>query len=595
MVESYDEDDDEDLRFSGHTGGQLVHASLVECGVQHVFGYSGGANLPILDQFSESPIQFVMNRSEQCCGHAAEGYARSTGRVGVVLTTSGPGLTNIITPLQDAKGDSTPMVALSGQVPLAAVGSDAFQECLAVDLTRPCTKWSYQIKSVEEVRSVVHEAFHVAASGKPGPVHLDLPKDVMTAVLRGAGVPLPMLPPPVTPSKAVLEEVARMLSVAEKPILYVGQGAVAGSEELRALAAAANVPVTTTLHAMGVFNEEDPLSLHMLGMHGSAYANYAIQEADLIVAIGSRFDDRTTGALAQYAPEAFRAHAEGRGGFIHFDIEPSQFGRVVQPTVAVPGDCVAAMRMLLPLVERRERSEWHARCRSLKADFPFSYTRMPDGRIKTQQVIEALNLGFKPQREKLVVSTGVGNHQMMSCQFLRWSEPRSIVSSGSLGTMGFGLPAAIGAQVAQPDRIVLLVDGDSSFNMTLHDLGTVKEHQLPIKMAIMNDGAQQMVKVWQKLFFDGRLVATDNVNPDYVALGEAYGFESFSVDNVDDLPAAVERFVNATGPVLCDFRVVPDICLPMVAPGKGLQEMFLPGSISFDDEQMPEMTGDAPS
>lgn len=223
MVESYDEDDDEDLRFSGHTGGQLVHASLVECGVQHVFGYSGGANLPILDQFSESPIQFVMNRSEQCCGHAAEGYARSTGRVGVVLTTSGPGLTNIITPLQDAKGDSTPMVALSGQVPLAAVGSDAFQECLAVDLTRPCTKWSYQIKSVEEVRSVVHEAFHVAASGKPGPVHLDLPKDVMTAVLRGAGVPLPMLPPPVTPSKAVLEEVARMLSVAEKPILYVGQ------------------------------------------------------------------------------------------------------------------------------------------------------------------------------------------------------------------------------------------------------------------------------------------------------------------------------------------------------------------------------------
>ena len=271
------EHDEEDLRFSGLTGGQLVHEALVECDVQHVFGYSGGANLPILDQFHKSPITFVMNRSEQCCGHAAEGYARSSGRVGVVLTTSGPGLTNIITPLQDAKGDSTPMVALSGQVPMAAVGTDAFQECLAVDLTRPCTKWSYQIKSVEEVRSVVHEAFHVASSGKPGPVHIDLPKDVMTSVLRGAGVPLPMLPPPVTPSRAVIEEVARLLSIAKKPIFYVGQGAVAGKEELRALAKTANVPVTTTLHAMGTFDEEDPLSLHMLGMHGAAYANFAIQ------------------------------------------------------------------------------------------------------------------------------------------------------------------------------------------------------------------------------------------------------------------------------------------------------------------------------
>lgn len=589
-----DDDADEDLRFSGLTGAQLLHESLVDCGVDTVFGYSGGANLPILDQFNQSPIRFVMNRSEQCCGHAAEGYARASGKVGVVLTTSGPGLTNIITPLQDARGDSTPIVALSGQVPTSAVGTDAFQECLAVDLTRPCTKWSYQVRSVEEIRAVMHEAFYVASSGKPGPVHIDLPKDVMTAVLRGSTPLLPLKPPTVQAEPASLHAVAKLLSVAKKPIFYVGQGAVAAKEELLALAELSDVPVTTTLHAMGVFNEFHPLSMHMLGMHGSAYANYAIQESDLIVAIGSRFDDRTTGVLNKYAPEARLAHEEGRGGLVHFDIEPSQFGRVVNPTVAVAGDCKESLRMLLPMVERQTRPEWRARCTQLKNDFPFSYTPAPDGQLKTQSVIDALNTGFHETRDKLCVSTGVGNHQMMACQFLRWTTPRSIVSSGSLGTMGFGLPAAIGAQMARPDRTVLLIDGDSSFNMTLNDLGTVKEHQLPIKMAIMNDGRQQMVHVWQKLFFDNRIVATDNVNPDFVALAKAYDIEAFSCESTEELPAAIERLVNAKGPILVDFKCVPDICLPMVAPGKGLDEMFLPGSITLDSEA-PKMEGMAPS
>jgi len=355
------------------------------------------------------------------------------------------------------------------------------------------------------------------------------------------------------------------------------------------------VPVTTTLHAMGAFSEHHPLSLHMLGMHGAAYANFAIQEADLIVAIGSRFDDRTTGVLNKYAPEARKAHEEGRGGLVHFDIEPAQFGRVINPTVAVAGDCKLGMQALLPMVEHQARTEWLERCAGLKAQFPFSYTPASGGKIKTQQAIEAIYNGLKPQEDRLVVSTGVGNHQMMSCQFIRWTTPRSIITSGSLGTMGFGLPAAIGAQLANPDKIVVLVDGDGSFNMTSNDLGTVKEHQLPLKMAIMNDGRQQMVRVWQTLFFDNRLVGTDNVNPDYVALAQSYGIESFRCDNVDDLPAAVERFVNAKGPVLVDFGVVPDICLPMVAPGKGLDEMFMPGDISLDDEVKPTMEGLAPS
>jgi acetolactate synthase-1/2/3 large subunit len=580
---------DEDARFAGMSGGKLVHEALVECGVEHVFGYSGGANLPILDQFNNSPIQFVMNRSEQCCGHAAEGYARASGKVGVILTTSGPGLTNIITPLQDARGDSTPILALSGQVPTAAVGTDAFQECLAVDLTRPCTKWSYQVKCVEEVRSVVHEAYRVASSGKQGPVHLDLPKDVMTSLLKGGSLPLPMSPPPTPIDTRALERVVQLLTTAKKPILYVGQGANGAPAELLELAEAIGCPVTTTVHAMGTFSEHHPQSMHMLGMHGAAYANFAIQESDLIIAVGSRFDDRTTGVLNKYAPVAKAAHEAGTGGFVHFDIERSQIGRVVNPTVSVHGDCKEAVRMLVPMVRQstplHPRGPWMERCTSLKNEYPFQYTPPPGGRLKTQSAIEAIYNGLKHVEKDVIMSTGVGNHQMMACQFFRWTQPRQFITSGSLGTMGFGLPAAIGAQVAMPDKKVVLVDGDGSFNMTLNDLGTIKEHQLPIKIAIMNDSKQQMVNVWQKLFFDGRMIATDNVNPDFVMLAQSYGIEAYRAETVDDLPDVIDKFVNATGPVLVDFKVVPDICLPMVAPGKGLDEMFMPGEISIDDDE----------
>jgi acetolactate synthase-1/2/3 large subunit len=334
-------------------------------------------------------------------------------------------------------------------------------------------------------------------------------------------------------------------------------------------------------------------------MHGAAYANYAIQASDLILAVGSRFDDRTTGMLGKYAPVAKAAAEEGKGGFVHFDIGASQIGRVLTPTVGVAGDCKDALKALMPMVDpgtakSPARQEWVRHCAELKEKFAFGYTPCADNKIKTQQVIEALYNGHRPQDEKRVVSTGVGNHQMMSCQFIRWTQPRSIITSGSLGTMGFGLPAAIGAQVANPDKMVVLVDGDSSFNMTLNDLGTVIENKLPIKIAIMNDFRQQMVVVWQELFFDGRQTATKNVNPDFVQLAEAYGIESFRCSTVEELPGAVERFVSATGPILVDFRVVPDICLPMVAPGKGLDEMFLPGSITLG-EKAPVMTGEAPS
>jgi len=581
----------------GLLGGQLVAKALRDQGVRTVFGYSGGANLPVLDTFHDSPIQFIMNRSEQCCGHAAEGYAKSTGETGVILTTSGPGLTNIITPLQDAKGDSVPIVALSGQVSTSAVGTDAFQECSSVDLTRPCTKWSYQVQSVEEVEAVIDEAFAIANHRKKGPVFIDLPKDIMTATLQGGALPAAAHPPIPPPDEAALNEVVRLINIAERPIIIAGQGIIDAKEELTALAEAANIPVTTTLHAMGVFDELNPLSMHMLGMHGAAYANYAVQDSDLIIAIGSRFDDRTTGAVAKYAPKALAAEKEGRGGIIHFDIEKSQFGRIVQPTLAVEGNAAEAMRLMLPRVEHKERTDWVNRCLQWKAENSFQYDHAEGGKIKTQQVIEAIHdfVLDNNMHDKTFVSTGVGNHQMMSCQFWRWRKPRSIVTSGSLGTMGFGLPAAIGIQVGNPDDTVVLIDGDGSFNMTLNDLGTVMEHQLPIKMAIMNDKRQQMVHVWQRLFFDGRLVATDNTNPDFVKLAESYGIKAVQCHTAEDLPRAVKEFMEYPGPVLGDFHTVPDICLPMVAPGKALDDMHLFGDFTIDDLATVKMEGQAPS
>jgi len=581
----------------------MVYESLVDNGVRTVFGYSGGANLPVLDQFNaenSTAIQFIMNRSEQCCGHAAEGYAKSSGRTGVVLVTSGPGLTNIITPLQDAKGDSVPLVALSGQVPTAAAGTDAFQECDAVNLTKPCTKWSYQLQSVEEIPAVISEAFAVANRGKKGPVHIDMPKDVMTELLQGESL-APAKNPPFgylsDNAKDQISKVAELCAVAQKPIIIAGQGVIDCPELLTEFARSANIPVATTLHAMGCFDEHDPLSLHMLGMHGSAYANYAVQQADLILGIGSRFDDRTTGVVAKYAPAALAAERAGVGGIVHVDIEDSQIGRVIAPTHGICGDSKMVLEALIAEVQHQDRTDWIHQVQKLRADNPFKYKPASDDRIKTQSVIEALNnyVDKTDTSHKTFVSTGVGNHQMMSCQFFRWRKPRSIISSGSLGTMGFGLPAAIGAQVANPDATVVLIDGDGSFNMTLNDLGTVLEHQLPIKIFIMNDARQQMVHIWQALFFDGRLTATDNVNPDFCQLAQSYGFKTVHCDSQTDLPRAVEELMSIEGPALGDFRTVPDICLPMVAPGKALDDMYLFGDIDYEKLEQTKMTGLAPS
>lgn len=433
----------------------------------------------------------------------------------------------------------------------------------------------------------MQKAFRVASSGRPGPVHIDLPKDMLNAVITG---PAPPVKPPRVNARELpdelFEDAAERINACSRPLLLAGQGAAGAYELVRKLARKGGFPTTTTVHGLGIFDERDPLSLKMMGMHGAAYANFAVQEADLLFNIGGRFDDRTTGMIGSYARPAREAGRTGKGGVLHIDIRGEVIGRVLSPDVGFEADTAHVLKRLLPRILRpdelpsnvaREREQWREHVQQLKAKHPLGYIALPDGRIKTQQAVEAVNavadrLGLL---DTAFVTTGVGNHQMMAAQFVNWTRPRQMVTSGSLGTMGVGLPFAIGAQVAHPDSLVILVDGDGSFNMTCGDLQTVARYSLPVKIAIMNDNRQQMVWVWQKLFHGERYISTTNQNPDYAQFVGSFGIAYSSVDHVSELTAAVEAWLQTPGPAVLDFRVVPDICLPMVAPGKGLDEMML--------------------
>lgn len=570
------------------SGGEVIFNMLREYGVDTVFGYSGGAVLPLIDAFHGKGIKFISSTHEQCSGHSAAAYAKSSGKFGVAIVTSGPGLTNMVTPLQDALTDGIPLIVFSGQVPTGAMGTDAFQECPATEITRPCTKWNYVCLDFNQLPWAVNEAFRIASSGRPGPCHIDLPKDIVSmrasvpdAVFKKPSLMSPGDAPPMIDMKAV-KQAAELINNAKRPILYVGQGASHCPELVKMLAHKANCPVTTTCHAMGIFDERDPLSLHMLGMHGAAYANFAIQNSDCIVAIGSRFDDRTTGIMSKYAPKAKAAEKDGTGGIIHINIDKSTFGKVVSPTVALWADSEHALQALDPLIRppaTSDRENWVKQCQEWKQKYAFGYVKPAGGLIKVQQVIESVNdflhkKGWMDDKE-VFVCTGVGNHQMMSCQFIRWTKPRSMITSGSLGVMGVGVPFAIGTQVAHPKALTILIDGDGSFNMTNMDLATIRRYNLPVKIAVMNDERQQMVWVWQRLFFDGRYISVTNQNPDFVKLAEAHGIAALRCETEEDLPKVIEQWLTHDGPMLVDFKVVPDICLPMVAPGKALDEMIL--------------------
>ncbi|KAF5617130.1 acetolactate synthase, partial [Fusarium tjaetaba] len=479
---------DMDESFIGKTGGEIFHEMMLRHGVKHIFGYPGGAILPVFDAiYNSKHFDFILPRHEQGAGHMAEGYARASGKPGVVLVTSGPGATNVITPMQDALSDGTPMVVFTGQVVTTAIGSDAFQEADVVGISRACTKWNVMVKNVAELPRRINEAFEIATSGRPGPVLVDLPKDVTAGVLRRA-IPtetaLPSLPSAASRAamdvtkkqlEGALQRVGNLVNKAKKPIIYAGQGIIlseGGPEILKELADKSSIPVTTTLQGLGAYDELDEKSLHMLGMHGSAYANMAMQEADLIIALGARFDDRVTLSIAKFAPGAKAAAAEGRGGIVHFEIMPKNINKVVQATEAIEGDVATNLKELLPLIESKtmdDRKEWFNKINEWKKKWPLTdYERAErSGLIKPQTLIEELSNLVADRKDQTYIATGVGQHQMWTAQHFRWRHPRSMITSGGLGTMGYGLPAAIGAKVAQPDALVIDIDGDASFNMTL--------------------------------------------------------------------------------------------------------------------------------
>lgn len=604
-----------DESFIGKTGGEIFHEMMLRQGVKHIFGYPGGAILPVFDAiYNSKHFEFILPKHEQGAGHMAEGYARATGKPGVVLVTSGPGATNVITPLQDALSDGTPMVVFCGQVVTNAIGSDAFQEADVVGISRACTKWNVMVKNVAELPRRIKEAFEIATSGRPGPVLVDLPKDVTAGILRKA-IPMASTLPahPSQASKAAaelskrhlantIERVAKLVNVAKKPVVYAGQGVISlpeGPKLLKELADKASIPVTTTLLGLGGFDELDEKSLHMLGMHGSAYANLAMQEADLIIALGARFDDRVTGNLAKFAPQAKVAAAEGRGGIVHFEIMPKNINKVVQATEAVEGDVVANLAQLVTQVESRsmeDRKEWFDQIRFWKEKFPLSaYERAErSGLIKPQTLIEELSNLTADRKEETIIATGVGQHQMWAAQHFRWRHPRTMVTSGGLGTMGYGLPAAIGAKVARPDALVIDIDGDASFNMTLTELSTAAQFNIGVKVIVLNNEEQGMVTQWQNIFYEDRYAHTHSTNPDFIKLADAMGVQARKCTEPDDVVDALKWLIESNGPALLEVvtdKKVP--VLPMVPAGSGLHE-FLFFDQAKDKERreiMKERTG----
>jgi acetolactate synthase-1/2/3 large subunit len=558
-------------RYQGKTGAKILHEMLVgPHKVEVMFGYPGGAILPVFDELYRTPAKFILNRHEQASGHCADGYARVTGKPGVCIVTSGPGATNTVTPLATAQMDSIPMIVFSGQVATKVIGNDAFQEADVTGITRPCTKWNYLVKDVRELPRVINEAFIIATSGRPGPVLVDLPKDVTTAVcpIEPSDIPrehiLKRSKLSLTGgSQRQITEAAELINRSERPVLYVGGGAIISDawKAVRKVAEKGNIPCTTTLLGLGAFDETDERTLHMLGMHGSAYANYAVQECDCLIAVGARFDDRVTGNLATFAPKA---------KIIHIDIDPSSISKNVDVDVPVVGDARVSLEAMLPLIEHRPRKEWFNQIAGWKKRYPFKYFD-DTAHAKPQYVIEEIN---RQTKSDAIITTGVGQHQMWAAQFYRWRYPRQMITSGGLGTMGYGLPSAMGAALGAPGKVVIDIDGDASYLMTCYELATIAEYRIPVKVAILNNDFQGMVKQWQDLFYGRRYSQTVMKNPNFAKMAEAFGIKGIRCDDKKLVPKVVDEMLSHDGPVVVDFFVEPnEHVYPMVPSGKGLHEM----------------------
>ena len=584
--------------------GEIIYAKdifyncLKKHNVSTAFIYSGGSIMPWIDTLYKSDINYYVNSHEQNCGHALTGFSKSNidhKEKAIVMTTSGPGFTNLITPMLDMTNDSTPGVFITGQVPLSAVGTNAFQEAPSIALSKHVTKYSTQIKSILDIELELDKAFNMAYSGKNGAVHIDIPKCVASSSLlkseydnlmtsnleytHSNGNLIPNIFKKLDNYNSCFDKTINIINKSNKPIIYLGQGCVESYDLLRKFAIIGNIPVTSTIHGCGIFDEDHDLSLQWCGMHGNATSNYSLQEADCIIALGSRFDDRTTGNTMEYGKAANKAYKHKKGGIVHVNLDVNEIRKNIDSHFNVIMKCGTFLDCVLPLVKyNNDRNEWLSQISKWKNDFPFNTNTPVDNTLNTQFVIDKLGKWLNTNNPNFFISTGVGNHQMMSAQFIKWNSPNQFLTSGSLGVMGTGLPYAIGAQIANPGHLVLDIDGDGSFNHTLAELKTIANYGLPVKIAIMNDGQLSMVKAWEHLFFGSRYVATNlGDNPDYVVLAESFGIPALSCDSQDDLDITIDTFLSWDGPVLCDFKVKSDLCLPLVKPGNALDDMFLFG------------------
>lgn len=562
------------------TGAQITIESLLAEGVDTIFGYPGGAILPTYDALVQNTaLRHILVRHEQGAAHMAEGYARVSGRPGVVLVTSGPGATNTVTGIADAYMDSTPLVVICGQVPTNMIGNDAFQEADVTGITRPCTKHNYLIRDVNDISRTIKEAFHIAGSGRPGPVLIDLPKDVQTAEASFAHpetVSLRGYKPTLKGNIRQIERALEVIEQAERPLFYVGGGVQwsGASEPLIELVRGLKIPITTTVMALGVYPSDDPLSLGMLGMHGGYWTNMAVQNCDALIAVGARFDDRVTGRTSDFAPKAEK--------IVHIDIDPSSISKNIKVDVPIVGDIKEVLQVMLGKVKTREQlaprqkiwGEWRQHIMAWKQEKPLPYqTQGANGEILPRAVLEEIN---QITGGDAIVVTDVGQHQMWAAQMMKFSQPRSWLTSGGLGTMGYGLPAGIGAHFAAPDRQVVVISGDGSIQMNIQELSAAVQYNVPVKVIILNNHYLGMVRQWQEKFYEERYSHSYmDAMPDFVKLAEAYGAKGFRAEKSSELSATLQAAFAEAGPVLVEV-VIPksEGVFPMVPAGSAMHEML---------------------
>ena len=557
------------------TGAQMIIKCLKEEGVEVIFGYPGGKVIPLYDALFDSDIRHILVRHEQGAAHAADGYARVTGKTGVCIATSGPGATNLVTGIANAHMDSIPMVAITGQVGTAQIGTDAFQEADITGIAAPITKHNYLVKNVEDLPRAIKEAFRIASTGRPGPVLIDIPVDITTDLIDEnfkADISLPGYKPTIKGNLKQVKQAAKKIAESKKPVIFAGGGVISSgaSDILRKFVKVAKIPVITSLLGMGSYPETDELSLSMAGMHGTKYANLAFTEADLIIAVGVRFDDRVTGKLSEFAPDA---------DVIHIDIDPAEIGKNVKVLIPIVGDAKIVLTDLKSEYEKYiekkgipNREQWLSRIKKLKEDYPLKYDRNSN-KVKPAYVVEKI---YELTKGNAIICTEVGQNQMWAAQFYKFTKPRTLVSSGGLGTMGFGLPAAIGAKIGRPEKTVIDIAGDGSIQMVSQELSTAVTNKINIKIMLLNNGYLGMVRQWQQIFFKGRYSHTCIYNcVDFVKLVEAYGGVGFRVKKKEEVESTIKKALEINNLVLVDFWIDrEENVYPMVAPGSPISEML---------------------